>query len=288
MTAAIGVALFCVSLAGPAVGGGLDEAWGDIGYLDFRKPVAAFEKAREKAAPGTPEWIEATIGLAVSLHQRQPAAKADKERAAALYDDVVAAAAGRPVQALALLLRARLADRPDFVGDTPDPPLARTLYGRILTDWPDSPLAHHAAIYRSQLDIFTMDPERARRGVKEMREWIAAHPKNPLASLQWLLIGYAYMHPLNDPAQTVRAYEQAEAAGLPAHTNLGVFYLQAAVLAEKAGDKATAIVYYRRLIEKAALSGFAYQAQLRLRALGEKPPPLTDPYALPVRGAGKD
>ena len=81
-------------------------------------------------------------------------------------------------------------------------------------------------------------------------------------------LGFSVVFPWAELVSSgAQEYQQAEAAGLLPHTNLGVFYWQAAVLAEKAGDKPTAVLYYRKILDKAAFSGYAYQAQLRLRAL---------------------
>jgi hypothetical protein len=61
-------------------------------------------------------------------------------------------------------------------------------------------------------------------------------------------------------------------------TQLDAFFWQAANLAEQAGDADTAAAYYARIILECARSGYGYESQLRLKALGREPPPLTDPF----------
>jgi hypothetical protein len=73
--------------------------------------------------------------------------------------------------------------------------------------------------------------------------------------------------------------QKAEKAGLPAMMKLDGFYWQLAGLAGKAGDKATALRYYRRIIVEQPRSGYCYEAQRRIVELGGKPPPLLDPFA---------
>lgn len=257
----------------------LTRAWSEVGYVNYRGAAADFEAARRTARKGSDRWVEATMGLALCLQHRQPDVKSDKELAAELLDSVVSASQGTPVQAVALLLRARLADQVDYYGDEPDSARARRLYERIIRDWPEAPVVHRAALYRSQLGVFSMTEQGARRGVREMESWLAAHPANPLAHLQWLLIGRAYMEPLGSPLEAVLAFRQAEAVGLPRHTRLDSFYWLVANLSERGDDVETAAVYYERIITAVRRSSFAFEAHERLRALGRTPPPLVDPFA---------
>jgi len=263
------------------------KAWQEIGYNNFRGAAPFFRRLRDAAEPGSDAWIEATMGLALAYQHRQPDTKSDKDRAAALYDELIRATEGNPVQALALLMRARLADQIDYYGDQPDPETARKLYGRIIRQWPQSPYVHRAALYIAQLDVFSMTRDGAEKGVRFMREWLQQHPRNPLAYLQWELIAYASMYPLDRPADAVAAFRKAEEAGLPPFTKWDSFYWRVANLAQKAGDRATAAAYFRRIITDVQRSGFAYEAAERLRELGETPPPLVDPFAEPAESASE-
>jgi tetratricopeptide (TPR) repeat protein len=262
----------------------LAAAWQEIAYLDYRKAAPLFAAARRTATPRTPLWAEATFGYALCLHYRQPDQADDKRQAAELYDALLATPAPEALQPLLLLLRGRLADQVDYFGDQPDPAAARACYDRLLAEHPASPLVHQAMLYRTQLAVTTMQPETIRPALAELRDWLARHPDNPCASVQWILIGRTCTYPLAQPAEAVAAYRQAEAAGLPRQVRRDSYYWRLANLAEQAGDRATAITYYRRLIVEVQRTAFAYEAQLRLRELGEEPPPLVNPFA-PVEEA---
>jgi len=237
-----------------------------------------FERLRSEAPADSPAWLEATLGLAVSLHHAQPDVRSDKERAGELYDQVIAVCTDRSVLPQALLLRARLADQIDYSGDTPDPETARALYERIRRDFPESRQAGEATLYLGHAAAMSGEAEAATSAIGDLEQWIAAHPDGPLVSLQWEFIGCLNMYPLDDPAAAVEAFLKAEAAGLPPMTQMDAFFWRVANLAARAGDSKTAARYFRRIILEQPRSGYGYEAQLRLRELGETPPPLTDPF----------
>ena len=257
----------------------LDAAWDEIGYMNFRGTSDTFRDARKRAEPGSPAWLEASLGYALSLQHRAPDVRSDKEEAAAIYDELLSRTDGNPLQPLILLLRARLEDQIDYYGDVVRPEAARAYYEKLIADWPDSPLVHRAALYRAQLDVFRMTPEAAERGIREMRAWLEAHPANPLASLQWMLIGHAAMYPVEEPARALEAFLAAERVGLPKHTQLDTFFWLVAQLAREAGRPAVSARFLRRIIVEQPRSNFAYEAQQRLLEMGEEAPPLTDPFA---------
>jgi hypothetical protein len=94
-----------------------------------------------------------------------------------------------------------------------------------------------------------------------------------------MLIARANIYPLEAPAEAAAAYIKAEEVGLPPNTKRDAYYWRLANLAQAGGDRETAIRYYRRIIEEVKRTGFAYEAQLRIRELGEEPPELADPFS---------
>jgi len=273
---AIGAGLF--PGAGSVAGAGKDP-WVEVGYMNYRGACKQFSRIVQSAAAGTPAQTKAKLGLALSLQHRQPDVQSDKERAVRLYDELIEDTHGNPLQAVVLLLRARMADQVDYYGDEPDPESARRFYDRLIATWPDSPLIHRAALYRAQAAVFAMVPDSARRGIRELTDWLAKYPKNPLAYLQWTLVALAYMQPLDDPGKAVEAFRQAERIGLPPYSQRDAFYWRVANLAQRAGDPKTATEYYRRIITDVQRSSFAFEARQRIRELGQEPPPLPDPFA---------
>ncbi|MHC4985615.1 MAG: tetratricopeptide repeat protein [Planctomycetota bacterium] len=254
------------------------RAWQEARCLNFGKSRRMFERLRSEAQPHSQEWIEATLGLAVSLHHAQPDVRGDKERAGELYDEVIATCTDPSVLPQALLLRARLADQVDYSGDTPDPAVAGALYERLRRDFPESRQAGEATLYLGHAAAMSGDPEAAASAIDDLQQWIAAHPDGPLVSLQWELIGRLNMYPLDNPAAATNAFLKAEAAGLPPMTQMDAFFWRVANLAARAGDAETAATYFRRIILEQPRSGYGYEAQVRLRELGQTPPELTDPF----------
>ena len=266
------------------------SAWQEARCLNFHKSRRMFEQFRSQAQPHSQEWTEATLGLAVSLHHAQPDVRGDKERAGELYDQVIATCTNPSVLPQALLLRARLADQVDYAGDTPDATAARALYERIRRDFPDSRQAGEATLYLGHAAAMSGDTDAATAAIRDLEQWIAAHPNGPLVSLQWELVGRLNMYPLDNPATAVEAFGKAEAAGLPPMTQMDAFFWRVANLAAKADDPKTAARYFRRIILEEPRSGYGYEAQLRLRELGETPPALTDPFEFMVaapKGGGE-
>jgi tetratricopeptide (TPR) repeat protein len=258
--------------------GDLAAAWQEARYLNFKKSHRMFEGLRRDAPPNSEAWIECTLGLAISLHHTQPDVRADKERAGKLYDELIGACTSPTILPQVLLLRARLADQVDYTGDRPDLDAARSLYARLQTEFPRSRQANEAVLYLGHAAAMSGNASEASTAVEEIKEWIDTHPNNPLASLQWDLVGRLYMYPLDDPAAAVEAFLKAEATGLPPMTQMDAFFWRIANLAERGKDPKTAIKYFRRIILEEPRSGYGYESQLRLKALGETPPPLTDPF----------
>jgi len=257
----------------------LADGWRDVGYLDYHKALGSFTQVLKGLQPGSDEYLQASLGEAVCLQYQQPDAQSDKDRASELYEGVIKASDGKAIQAMALLLRGRLADQIDYYGDKPDTATARACYERILKDWPSSDLIDQAALYLAELDVLSMQPEQVKQGIASLEAWLAQRPHNKLAVTQWMLVGLGYTYPLNEPTKAVEAYQKAEALGLPRHIQLDSFCWRVGNLAERAGDKALAIRYFTRIISEVKRSGFAYEAQLRIRDLGGNPPPLENPFA---------
>ncbi len=258
----------------------LQKGWEEIKFLAFRNATEPFDEARKRAKAGTPEWVEATIGLALAYQNRQPDTAADKKKAAELYDSVIVQKEYDKDDsfALALILRAKLAGLKDYFDDEPDLERARQLVARVVTEVPESKYADIAALYLAQFDIMTMEKEKTERGIKKLEGWLAKRPDNPLASVQWELIAEAYMYPLGKLQKSAQAYEKALVGNADNERTLSTLYWKIARLYDQNGNKSKAIEYYRRLILELPRSACGFSAQVQLRRLGEVPPPLQDPF----------
>jgi len=256
----------------------MHKAWQNIEYLDFRNAATDFDNIRGDLVKDSDEWLEATLGLAVSLHQRQPDTKGDKAEAGKLYEAVIAASDGKSIQATALLLRGKLDQYIDYYGDKEDFDGAIEFYKRILQDWPNSICADQAALYMAQSFTFSMNKKIAEAGIKELESWIKSHSNNPYASTQWLFIAETYRMPMEDIDSSIDASIRAIDSGLPMGAKADDVYWQIASMAENVGKKDIAKTFYARIIIEEQRSRFGYMAQQRLIKMGFDAPTLIDPF----------
>jgi len=261
----------------------LDVMNREIAYLNYNKSAKLAKQIRSKSKAGSDEWMQATLALAVSLHQNQPDVKSEKIRAAKLYQEIIDNSNGNPIQAKAMLLLARFASERDYINDKPDKAKARGLYDRIIKEFPESKLADAAALFKAQLDIYSTNKTEILKGINFTLNWIKKRPTNLFASLQYQLIARAYYRDLNDPLKSVEYDLEAEKIGLPPLTQMDYFYWNVANVAEIGGQTNIAVKYYKKVITDVVSSGFAYESQIRLKELGITPPELVDPFAEAVK-----
>lgn len=256
----------------------LSNAWRDVGYLDFRQAALKFEDLYKSVEPGSAEWRKVTLGLALCLHQRQPDTKDDKERAEKLYDALIAASDGKPIQATALLLRGKLAQLNDYFGDKEDFIKAADYYRRILRDWPESICADEAALYLAQTSIFTMDKDATAKSIIQLENWIVSHPDNAYAATHWLLIALAHRTPLENQAAAVDTSVKAIEFGLPKEMKLDTLYWRIATMAQNSGKNEIARDFYMRIIVEIKRSAYTYISQQKIIEMGYDAPELIDPF----------
>ncbi len=255
-----------------------DEMNKEITYLNYTKSARLAERVRKVSKVGDDKWLKSTLALAISLHQRQPDVKSEKERAAKLYQEIIDNSAGKPIQAKAMIFLARLASERDYLNDKPDNIKSKKLYEKVIKKFPESKLADMAALFLAQLDVFSTNKQQIINGVDFTLNWIKKRPKNPFASMQYQLVSSAYFNDLNDLKKSVEYDLKAEKVGLPPLTQMDYFYWAVANKAEQAGMTNTAVKYYKKVITDVVSSGFAFESQIRLRELGVKPPELVDPF----------
>ncbi len=276
--------IFLVTLPAYAINEAkLDVMNREIAYLNYNKSAKLAEQIRSKSKRGSENWLKSTLALAISLHQRQPDVKAEKLRAAKLYQEIIDNSNRKPVQAKAMLLLARLASERDYLNDKPNNAKARELYSRIIKQFPNSKLADAAALFKAQLDIYSTNKTEILKGINFTLDRLKKYPTNVFASLQYQLIATAYYRDLNNPVKSIEYNLKAEKLGLPPLTQMDYFYWNIANMAEMSGMTNLAVKYYKKIITDVVSSGFAYESQIRLKELGIKPPKLVDPFADSVK-----
>ncbi|QHI68041.1 tetratricopeptide repeat protein [Tichowtungia aerotolerans] len=246
-------------------GASLDKAWDEVEYVNYRGAYPLFEQEFRN----TPESSEALFGMALCLHYRQPDVAGDKAEAERLYKQLIdqTAEAPGPWRLPAMLNLAQLYGQIDYISDTRRPEKAIELYDQILDEFPDSPLATQALLYRSSLELDEMNPEKARDTAARLRRRAEARPDDPYLYNLWRMVAMASEHPLNQPAEAIDAYRKAEQAGLPPNSRKDILFWRIANLAERINRNDLAIHYYRKIAEELKHTNFAYEASLRLAAL---------------------
>jgi tetratricopeptide (TPR) repeat protein len=256
----------------------LEIAWQDVDYLDYRRAAPQFQKIRKSADKNTDRWRQATLGLALCLHQRQPDTKADKDTARELYDELIQASNDHDIQATALLLRGKLDQLIDYFGDKEDFSSAARHYERILKQWPHSRCADQAALHLAQTAVFSMDKASTSNAVEKLGKWVNSNPANHYAATQWLLLSLAYRVPLDNPSAAVDTSILAVDAGLPKEMAVDTLYWRIASLAESIGKTDIARDFYTRIISEIQRSRYTYSAQQQIKGMGFTPPELIDPF----------
>lgn len=240
-----------------------------------------FTRARALCAPGSEEYAQATLGLAVAIHHKVPLnAKRINEQAVPLYEEAFAKGGKSLVAARAALNRGRAAEERDEKDDPVDLDTARTWYQKAIDGWTDEAIAGEATLRLAESYIQTLKPDDVRKGVALAEARAASHPSQPWAGSLWQQAGDAWWIVLHDRDNAIRCLVKAEQAGLPDPARGWITIWRVATLAEDAGQKDLAIEHYRNIVIKFPSSGKAWEAQERLRALGVEPPTIRPPLDL--------
>lgn len=240
---------------------------------NFDLAAEAFAGARAASPAGSELWQQGTLGLAVSLHQQVPIEIGRIADAAKLYEEVAEQGGKSLLAARACLNRGRIAEQRDTNDDVVDLATARLWYQKVVDGWPDQPIAGEATLRLAVTWIQTLQPDAVRTGIRLCEER-AARPGEVWAGALWKQAGDAWWMCLRDNSQAVQALVKCIEAGHPDPSRAWTTSWCIASLAEAAGDKSTALTYYRRIIERHPTSGRAWDAQNRMRALGAEPPPI--------------
>lgn len=247
----------------------------EAGRFSWDTAAVAFAQAEKAAAAGSPQRIKATYGRAVVAHNRTPASAAGIAEAEALYARVIADAPTSAEAGLATYYLGQIAAAGDYFQDVEDLPKARALFTKAVEGWAGQEAASLAALALADAWAAELTPEAMRTGCEFLEAWLAKHPDDPYAVVDWQWLGNAWQVGLGDSAKAVACFRKADALGLVPNGRQHEVLWRIARMAERdLGDKALAIEYYRRLIVERPSSGKGWEAQQRLIALGEQPPEL--------------
>lgn len=281
MTCAAATARSAIADAGAGAGADADAGRTAIATLQWQDAVRIFTPLAAAAAPGTPEWTQATFCLAVAQNQLQPPSADTIGAAARLFQSIIDRSADPRYVARSMMNLGRIAELRDYSADVIDLPKARQYYAQVIEKFPNDPIASEAALRQGAAFIMEYDApgfEKAKTGVARIEKWLAGHPGDALASVMWQTAGDAYFMPLDDWKNALRCYEKVDTIGWTDAGNQGASYWRCSQIAESLKDTKTAVRYYTKIINETPNSGQGYAAVLALRRLGAPVPanPLFD------------
>jgi tetratricopeptide (TPR) repeat protein len=263
----------CGEMTGKDAKAEIQVGAGLCGSYNFDRAAVHFAAARALAQPGSETWLQATFGLAVARQQEVPIEMSRIAEATALFTAVVEQGGTSPVAAQACLNLGRIAELRDNSSDTSDLPTARRWYKQIIDTWPDAPIAGEATLRMGVTWIQSLERRDVETGIAVL-EARAAKPGEPWAGALWKQAGDAWWINLGDRTNAIRSLSLCIEAGHPDPSRAFQTVWRVARLADEQGDRETALKFYRRIIERHANSGMAWDAQQRMRELGVEPPPI--------------
>jgi tetratricopeptide (TPR) repeat protein len=255
----------------------------EVAYINLEKARSLFAQARAVATAGTPAWDQAIFGEATCIWHQLPIQRENAAQAAELFKQLLARSPAGRFAPRAMMNLGRILELPDDRDDPVDLPGARAWYQRVIDTWPDDPIAGEATMRVAGTYLQTFDHLEVERGVGLLRNWVTAHPADPLASIMWQYLADTYFFPLKKYQLALDAYEMVDSLGWTENGLQGPQYWRIAQMSERfLKNRGVAIKYYTKIINETPNSGKAYEAQLALRRLGA---PVPEPPMMKFLGA---
>jgi tetratricopeptide (TPR) repeat protein len=261
-----------------AIADKIAKATAEVTFINLEKANVLYAEARAMAERGSLDWQKATLGEATCIWHQLPIERANAEKAAVLFDELVDTAPRGPFAGRALMNLGRILELPDDRDDPVDLPGARAFYQRVADGWPADPIAGEATLRVAGTYIQTFDKPSVLKGVELLRHWVETHPSDALASIMWQYLAETYFFPLEDYRRSLEAYDKVDALGWTENGIQGRTYWRIAQMSEKfLKDRDAAIRYYTKIIVEAPTTGKAFESQLALKRLGAPLPAAAAP-----------
>ena len=228
----------------------IGDGWTAYRLSEFQNATLAFEAAQARAARGSDDWAMATYGLATTWDLRRPGE--DPQKAAELYNEILAAAPDSPMvpwTELALARQKHLVP----VGQEPDYAAVNRAYEHIMAKYPGHLAAKEAFLYLQSIQLARLEPESTRAAIAKLLDFVGREKKEFL-SPAWSLLAVGY-HTLGEQENRFEAerksFETTEVDPSDPYLEFGWAYWNLATIAEfEVGDFAVARKYYQLLIDK--------------------------------------
>jgi tetratricopeptide (TPR) repeat protein len=271
----------------------LEKGWGHFRLEEFDEAQRAFETALEKEA-GPDASLRAAdetlrlnalygLGLVASVgHHGEQAIIAQKR-----FEEVVAGdhSDKKEMAAWATLAMVRDQALPVTADAAVDEDAVTAGYTRVMEDYPATPAAGEAFLYRTALRVQRFKEQDARQAITEIDAYLQAHQDTHLKSALLALESTAcqtlkdYKGALRTAIASLDSKEQDPAN--PAQNNILEYYRIAMMAQFDVGDFATARAYYNRFLKEYPRDQRAYTVRLLLKHLDETEAALRDGKAVP-------
>jgi len=260
----------------------LEKGWGHFRLEEFDEAQQAFETALEKeavadasvrASGGEQLRINALYGLGLVAsvgHHGEQAAEVRK-----LFEQVIAGdrSENKQVAAWAALALVRDAALPVSAEAKVDEAAVAAGYGRVMEQYPGTPAAEEAILYRTAMRVEALKEADARQVVADVEGYLQEHPATRLKSALLALESTAFQT-LDDHKGALRAAIAAVEAkeqdpANPTQNNILEYYRIGMMAQFDVGDFVTARAYYQRFLKEYPRDQRTYTVRLLLKHLDE-------------------
>jgi tetratricopeptide (TPR) repeat protein len=242
--------------------------WDNYRLGEFSLALKDFLEASATAPRGSDVCLAALYGEATLWHLRRPGE--DLEKAAQLYNQVIALAPTHHLAAWSLLGLARLTAVP-VDGEAPalDPQVVA--YQKVVDRFPFHPAGEEAFLLQQAAKLGTRDKNMISEAMVAIQQFVKTHPQSPWRSAAYgLIVHCCTVLGLDDQRldAAVHAWKTSEIdPANPLQDRSGVYW-QIATLAEfSLGDFSMARDYYRKLIAEYPTEQKVFLAKQELKRM---------------------
>ncbi len=244
-------------------------AWNDYSLGEFDRAEMKYESAIAQSPANSDLQLQALYGLATTLNLRRPGE--DRERAAEIYRQIIAAAPKHDLAAWSDLGLARMKHLLP-IGQEPDHDEVIKAYQEVIDRYPDHLAGTEAFIYKMSVLVSTLDEAKTRQAVAELKEFVT-HTDRKFIGPAWSLLAVSYQT-LNEPEKRFEAEERSlettETDPTNPFTEFAWQYWNLATIAEfECGDFDAARTYYNKLITQYPTDNRIYGARQALKRMDE-------------------
>lgn len=242
--------------SGAAHAANLTSPWTEVSQFDFEHPHRVFAQT---------DGREARLGEAVTLLNRQPRTEGNTNRAAALLDEVAAAAPDDDLGICAGYLRARVEE---IYRTPPQLERAAQLYANLIRLGGAHLFAQQAAVRLTLLKLYPADDARPPAECVAEADALGAGLTHPAAVRDHaLLVGRACLYYALPLARAQSHFERALAAGMLNPSNRADVLVTLGEIARELGDRDRAELAYRRYLDENPRADRSGAVRLRLNEM---------------------